>query len=79
MEIKKTYDVYHLYAESWAGARDTIGTIMKYNKEDDFMSLFDEMFYERIPDLTEVNDWLWFDGDAILESLGINEEEDEIE
>lgn len=79
MEIKKTYDVYHLYNDSWAGAHDTIGIIMKYNKEDEFIALFEDVFCNQIPDLTDVNDWLWFDSDYILESLGIVEEEGECE
>lgn len=79
MEIKKEYSVYQLYCDSWSGARDTLSAIMKYDKEDEFMDLFSEMFFEQVPTLTEVNDWLWFDSDWILESLGIAEEEDEVE
>lgn len=74
MEIKKDYSVYHLYCESWGGARDTLSTIIKHNKEDEFMDLFSEVFYDTIPSLTEVNDWLWFDDDYILEILEIKEE-----
>jgi hypothetical protein len=79
MEIKKDYTVYQLYDDSWSGARDTLNTIMKNNKEDEFVDLFHSVFDEQIPTLTEVNDWLWFDDDWILAILDITDEEDEID
>lgn len=71
MEIKKDYSVYQLYCEAWSGAEEILSTIMDYDKEDEFLTLFEEVFYDDIPSLTEVNDWLRFDWEDIFSYLGI--------
>ncbi len=71
MEIKKDYSVYQLYCEAWSGAEEILSTIMDYEKEDEFLALFEEVFYDDIPSLTEVNDWLRFDWEDIFNYLGI--------
>lgn len=81
MEIKKDYSVYELYCSAWGGAEDTLEKIMHYDLEDEFESLFYETFEyyldKRIPDLTEVNDWLRFDWEIIFKQLGIDKLEEE--
>lgn len=71
MEIKKDYSVYQLYCEAWGGAEEILSTIMDYDKEDEFLTLFEEVFYDDIPSLTEVNDWLRFDWEDIFSYLDI--------
>lgn len=41
------------------------------------MQLLADEFWNEIPTMTEVNDFLWFEDEYIFETLGINEEEDE--
>ena len=76
MEIKQEYSVYQLSCACWSGAEDTLQTIMDNDLEDEFMDLFNEVFFEETPDLTEVNDWLRFESDWIFEQLGITDDEE---
>lgn len=60
-----------LKLESWGGAIDTLKIIEENNKEEDFMNLLEDIFYEGI-DETSLNDFIWFDTDYIFESLEID-------
>ena len=71
MEIKQDYDVSTLQYIAWGGAEDVLDRIMHEDKEDEFMDLFEQIFYDRVPDLTEVNDWLRFEWEDIFDYLGI--------
>lgn len=77
MEIKQDYSVYQLMCVCWSGAEDTLQTIIHHDLEDEFMDLFEEVWYGQIPDLTQVNDWLRFDWEDIFDCLGIDWEEGE--
>ena len=77
MYIKKEYDFADLKNNSWSGAVNTLKTIEEAGKEDELMSLLEDLFWGVTPEETEVNDFLWFDDDYIYERLGIKEEEDE--
>ena len=73
MEIKNDYSVYDLYCNTWSGAEKVLDRIMHENKEDEFLELFEEIFYDDIPTLTEVNDWLRFNEEDIFQYLGIED------
>jgi hypothetical protein len=64
--------------EAWSGAVDTKNKIVEANKENDFDSYIEDLNPDGI-DETALNDLLWFDGDQILEDLGITEDEEEDE
>jgi sulfur transfer protein SufE len=72
IEIIKYCDFYELRKEIWSGAVDTVNTIFEGRKENELMELLADIFYEPT-DITKINDFLWFDRDYILESLGIDE------
>lgn len=59
----------------WSGAVDTYNTIRDAGKLDALESYLEELYPEGI-DMTQINDILWFDGDQVLEALGISDEED---
>lgn len=59
---------------AWSGAVDTKETILEHDKEKDFECLIDELYPDGITD-TQLNDFLWFDSEWILECLGIKEED----
>ena len=67
---KEVYDFDTLYDNSWSGAVDTLDTIRENEKEEELMQLL-EITFEEIPSETEVNDFLWFEGDFIFGELGI--------
>jgi hypothetical protein len=71
MEIKEDYDFRDLKNKCWSGAKDTLDMISDNGYENELMSHLEDVFYGDIPTLTEVNDYLWFEEDAIKEALGI--------
>lgn len=72
-------DAYELQDMLWSGGLDTFKEIMERNKEDQLVDLLEEVFCDEVPTDTEVNDYLWFDRDNVMEALGIAEEEEEEE
>ena len=71
MEIKRECGFSELQEMCWSGAVDTLNTISKHDKEDEFMQYLEEVFSDDIPTKTEVNDFIWFEDDAIFEALDI--------
>lgn len=77
LTIKKEIDFNDLKNMVWSGAVDTIQRIEDEQEQDSLMALLNEVFFERQPDITDVNDYLWFESDDIYECLGISSDEDE--
>ena len=74
MEIRKEINGFYALADMvWSGARDTIADIQNANKEDEFMNFLEAVFCDEVPTDTEVNDFIWFERDAIYESIGLTE------
>lgn len=78
MEIKDEFDFRDLMNKCWSGAKDTLEMIEDKGYEDELMSHLEDVFYGDIPTMTEVNDYLWFEEDAIKEALGIFELEEKV-
>lgn len=76
MRIAREYDFNDLQYNCW-DCEDVLNAVYNADKEDALMDLLEDCFCDEIPTLTEVNDLLKFDGDWVLESLGIDPEEDE--
>lgn len=76
IEVKKELNFYDLRDNCWSGAIDTLKRISDEDKQEELMGLLNEMFLEETPDLTDINDYLWFDSDDIYECLGITDEEE---
>ena len=76
MEIKKEYNSFYEIEEmAWAGACNTLSSIVDADKEDEFMQLLEDVFADReTPTQTEVNDFIWFETDFIFEHLGLDED-----
>lgn len=68
------YEFHDLSENCWSGAIQTLDTISENNKESELMDFLEEVFYDGV-ELTELNDFLWFEDYYIFESLGIEEEE----
>ena len=62
--------------DAWAGAIETKNLILDAGLEEEFEELIEEIYPDGLSD-TKLNDILWFDGGWILETLGIEEEEEE--
>lgn len=82
MYIKQDMDFNDLMNNCWSGAVDTLKTVEEHDKEDELMAHLEEIFesyFDNVPTLTEINDYLWFEDEAIFEALEISETEDEEE
>ena len=78
MYIKQDMNFNDLMENCWSGAIDTLKTIEEHNKEEELMQLLEDAFDE-CPDITRINDYLWFSDEDIFECLGISESEEEEE
>lgn len=76
IEVKKYMTFNDLMRECWSGAISTLETIQENDKEDELMQLLENLYYENIPTLTQVNDLLWFDYEFVFEELEIDEDDD---
>lgn len=82
MYIKQDMGFNDLMGSCWSGAINTLKTIEEKGKEDELMELLESIMSEdirNIPTMTEVNDYLWFEDEAIFEALGISESEEDEE
>lgn len=77
MYIEHNMDFNDLMGNCWSGAIDTLNRIKELSKEDEFMAHLEGQWFGRMPTMTEVNDYLWFENEFIFECLGISEEEEE--
>lgn len=71
------YDFGSLEFNCWSGAIDTLNRIRKAEKEEEFIDYLEDIFYNEIPTMTELNDFIWFEDEMIFEDLGISDEDDE--
>lgn len=78
MITEKEINFTYLCDNSWSGAKDTVQRVLEEGKEDELMSLLDEIFEGRATD-TQINDFLWFESDYIYKYLNISDEEEEEE
>lgn len=65
-----------LLTSCWNGAIDTLEYIKEHGKEEELLYLIEEL---DLQDMTEINDFLWFNDEYIYESLGITEEDEKEE
>lgn len=79
MYVKEELYFNDLVNKAWSGGADTLETVSQFDKESELMDLLESVFYEEIPELVELNDYLWFERDYIFEALEINEYEDDEE
>ena len=82
MYIKQEMDFNDLMDNCWGGAIDTLNTINEWNKENELMEHLKDVFssyFDIVPTMTEINDYLRFEDEDIFEALGIPESEDEEE
>ena len=74
MEVITEYGNYwDLKDHSWSGALDTLADIERADKEEELMQHLEEVFMDRTPTDTEVNDYLWHDRQYVYEAVGLNE------
>lgn len=82
--VKEThdYDFNDLMYHCWSGAIDILKEIEKHDKEEEFMDYLESIFFNEEVELTELNDFIWFEDEQIFSDLEIewgvyDDEEDE--
>lgn len=81
-EIRKELDFGDIKDMVWSGAIYTINMIDKYDKGEEFMKLLHEIYTETsgyLPTDTDINDFLWFESDYIFKTLGIADNDEQLE
>lgn len=73
MKITKEIDLKNF--EPWSGAVDTFDKIYNADKINELEWILEDLYPDGI-DETQLNDLLWFDDEWILETLGINEDDE---
>ena len=77
--VRKELDFEDIKRETWC-CDDVLETIENHDLEDDFMAHLEEMYYmndSELPTITELNDYIRFESEAIFECLGISDDEEE--
>lgn len=71
-------DFYALKEASWSGALYTLNEIEEKGKEEELIDYLNDIIssYDNGIEETMLNDILWFDCDAIYETLGISQDEE---
>ena len=74
-------DIYALKEHLWSGGLETLKDILELDAKHD--TDFGERLYQHLeevfmydgetPDITTINDYLWFERDSIYEAIGLNE------
>jgi hypothetical protein len=56
--------------QAWSGGKDTLETLIEKGDCEQLESIMEDMWGEKIPTETDINDFLWFERDTIAEWLG---------
>lgn len=75
--VQQEFDKYDLEKNLWSGAIDTWEHIEKAGKGEQAIAFLNEIFCDRVPTLTEINDLLWFEPETVYEAIGLNEDGEE--
>lgn len=76
MRIAREFDFWMLRNECW-DCDDVLDAVENADMKDALMDFLEDNFYDAVPTITEVNDLLRFDGEWVLETLGIAPEEED--
>ena len=71
MEIKQDMDFRDLENNCWGQAVDILKEISDADKEDALMNYLEEIYYDEIPTLTEINDILAYDWENVYKDIGM--------
>jgi len=56
---------------AWSGAKDTLETIIEHDKIEELECFLEDLFHDKTPTETEINDFLWFEDEYIYKHLDI--------
>ena len=62
---------------SWSGAKEVCREIYKQHRSEDAFDIIEEIFYDDKPDITKLNDFIWFDLPDIMHLYEDSAEDDD--
>ena len=62
---------------SWSGAKEVCREIYKQHRSEEAMSIIEEIFADTTPDITQLNDFIWFDLPGIMHLYDDSIEDDD--
>lgn len=74
--IYKEVGICDLFENLWSGAIDTYNTLIEHKITEEEIEEMINSFFPDDVNLTELNDFFWFDSEEILSYFGIEEEEE---
>ena len=72
--VQEELDATDLRDRLWNGAVYTWDNIGAAGKEEEALAFLNEVFCDRVPTITEINDILWFEPETIYEAIGLTSE-----
>jgi len=72
VEFVEECNAYQLGDHLWSGGKDTFDQLVLMNKEDMLEDYLTEIFCDRTPTITEINDILWFESENVFEYCGLD-------
>ena len=75
--VQQEFDTNDLAENLWSGAVDTWRHIEEAGKEEEALAFLNEIFCDKVPTLTEINDILWLEPETVYEAIGLNENGEE--
>ena len=72
--VQEELDATDLRDRLWSEAVHTWDNIVEAGKEQEALAFLNEIFCDRVPTITEINDVLWFEPETIYEAIGLTSE-----
>ena len=73
--MKFTQEIELEKFEAWSEARETLNRLIKLDKCQEIEQHLEDLYCDSIPTETDINNFLWFETDFIIEYLGLTESE----
>ena len=72
--VQEELDATDLRDRLWSEAVHTWDNIVEAGKEEEALAFLNEIFCDRVPTITEINDVLWFEPETVYEAIGLTSE-----
>ena len=72
--VQEELDATDLRDRLWSEAVHTWDNIVEAGKEQEALAFLNEIFCDRVPTITEINDVLWFEPETVYEAIGLTSE-----
>ena len=74
IEFIEDVEIYDLGEHLWGQGLSNYKEICEADKEAELEQYLHDIFFDRTPTITEINDLLWHDWEAVYDYLGLDED-----